>query len=374
MSRLIIIITESHISMKKPYYLFSSGRLRRKQNTLFLEKTQAIRQPGDNPNDTGVPPDAPIAGRHPFPVEQVESIHLFGEIDINTKLITFLAKHQIPTFCFDYYGNFTASLYPRDYLLSGNLKVKQVQHYLQKQKRLILARAFVNASMANILRVLKYYATRTEGKYTQTIKESIQQIECLSGQTQQIKSISELMGLEGNSREMYYRSWPAILGKEGEKFPFDKRTRRPPSNELNALISFGNSLCYTTCMRQIYRTALDPTISFLHEPGVRRFSLSLDLAEIFKPLLVDRAIFRLIKTATIQPKHFESRLGGVYLKETGRKIFVEHWNERLRKTIQHRTLKRKISYERLIRLECYKLTRHLMEPKKDTYNGFRLWW
>lgn len=360
--------------MKRPYYLFSSGRLRRRQNTLFLEKSQTPRLPGDHPNDTGIPIDAPIAGKLPFPVEQVESIHLFGEIDINTKLITFLAKHKIPTFCFDYYGNYTASLYPRDFLLSGKLRIQQVQHYLQKKRRLTLAKAFVSASLINILRVLKYYAPRLKDCASQKVQETIRYVETQLNQIKQVTSVPELMGLEGNSREAYYKSWPAILGEVGKQFPFDKRTRRPPSNELNALISFGNSLCYTTCIRQIYRTALDPTISYLHEPGVRRFSLSLDLAEIFKPLLVDRAIFRLIKTQTIQPKHFEPHLGGVYLNEKGRQIFVEHWNERLRKTIQHRSLNKKISYDRLVRLECYKLIRHLMDPKNDPYKGFQLWW
>lgn len=360
--------------MKRPYYLFSNGRLRRKQNTLFLERKEYARSPGDDLQDTGLPPDAPEAGRHPFPVEQVESIHLFGEIDINTKLITFLARNNIPAFCFDYYGNFTATLYPRDYLLSGKLRVKQVKAYLQQKQRLALAKAFIESAMYNILRVLKYYAGRTAGPEATRIQETIAYVEQQSCRIPELQAIDELMGLEGNTREAYYRVWPAILGDMGEDFPFEHRTRRPPSNRMNALISFGNSLCYTSVIRQIYRTAMDPTISFLHEPGERRFSLSLDIAEIFKPLLVDRAIFRLIKTGAIQARHFEDRLGGVYLNETGRKVFVEHWDQRLRKTIHHRSLNRKVSYERLIRLECYKLTRHLMDPKTETYTGFRMWW
>ena len=170
------------------------------------------------------------------------------------------------------------------------------------------------------------------------------------------------------------RAWPALLGEAAAAFPFERRERRPPSNEMNALISFGNALCYSATLRQIYRTALDPTISYLHEPGDRRFSLALDLSEIFKPLLVDRAIFRLVKTGAITPKHFESRLGGVYLSDKGRRVFVGHWDERLRQTVQHRTLDRKVSYERLIRLECYRLVRHLCDPQADPYAGFKMWW
>lgn len=360
--------------MKKAYYLFSHGRLRRKQNTLFLEKRMGERSPGDAPDDTGVPPDAPLAGKHPFPIEQVEAIHLFGEIDLNTKLITFLARHRVPTFCFDYYGNYTACLYPRDYLLSGKLRVRQVQHYLYNQRRYVLARAFVDAALFNMLRVLKYFSGRAGEQAGDELQQAITYLTDLAAQTPGQQSIEGLMGIEGKCREAYYRAWPAILGQAAQHFPFEQRSRRPPSNELNALISFGNSLCYTTCIRQIYRTSLDPTISYLHEPGVSRFSLALDLAEIFKPLLVDRAIFRLIKTGAIQPRHFEPHLGGVYLKENGRKIFVKHWEERLRKTIYHRQLNRKVSYERLVRLECYRLTRHLMDWRNDPYEGFHMWW
>ncbi|MEM6264339.1 MAG: type I-B CRISPR-associated endonuclease Cas1b [Bacteroidota bacterium] len=357
--------------MKKPYYLFSNGRLRRKHNTLFLERKEYARNPGEALEDTGAPPDAPIAGKHPFPIEHVESLHLFGEIDLNTKLISFLAQHKVPAFCFDYYGNFTATLYPRDFLLSGRLHVRQVQAYLKKSHRLALARTFVDTALHNMLRVLKYYSSRMP---TVGLGTGIEWMEAQREGLVAVASIEELMGMEGNCRERYYSLWPLILGESGRAFPFERRSRRPPSNSLNALISFGNSLCYTTVIRQIYRTALDPKLSYLHEPGERRFSLALDLAEVFKPLLVDRAIFRLIKTGSIKPKHFEDRLGGVYLSETGRRIFVEHWDNRLRQTIQHRTLNKKVSYERLIRLECYRLIRHLMDPKNEVYEGFRMWW
>ncbi len=358
--------------MKRSYYLFSNGRLRRRQNTLRLERHDDERSPGADAADDGAPSGEPTGDKVPFPVESVESIYCFGEIDVNSKLVTFLAQNSIPLFFFDYYGNYTASLYPRDYLLSGRLKVAQVQHYLWSKKRLFLAQAFVAAALYNILRVLKYYAPRLGGKAAAQMEATAAQIEAEAEGIEAVNDIPELMGIEGRSRDAYYQAWPAILGT-GD-FPFEKRERRPPSNELNALISFGNSLCYTSCLRQLYRTALDPTVSYLHEPGDRRFSLALDLAEVFNPLLVDRAIFRLVKTGQLQPKHFEDRLGGVYLKETGRKVFLEHWDERLRQTIRHRRLGRKVSYERLVRLDAYRLVPHLCDPKEDPYEGFQMWW
>ena len=360
--------------MKRPYYLFSNGRLCRRQNTLCLERSNGERSPGAELNDDGTPTGEPTGEKTPFPVESAESLYLFGEIDVNAKLVTFLAQHHVPAHFFDYYGNYTATLYPREHLLSGQTKVRQVACYQDAARRIELARAFVEAATYNIGRVLKYYASRLDGTAAREAASVTALIEQERARIEHIDTVAELMGLEGHVRSAYYRAWPQLLGKAGAAFPFERRERQPPSNELNALISFGNSLCYALCLKQLYHTALDPTISFLHEPGERRFSLALDVAEVFKPILVDRAIFRLIKTRQLQPKHFEERLGGVYLKETGRKTFVEHWDERLRQTIEHRRLGRKVSYARLVRQEGYRLVRHLCDPEGDPYEGLKMWW
>jgi len=141
---------------------------------------------------------------------------------------------------------------------------------------------------------------------------------------------------------------------------------------LNALISFGNSLLYATTLGAIYRTQLRPTISFLHEPGDRRFSLALDISAVFKPLLVDRLIFKVLNTKMLGTDDFDKDLNYCYLKEKGRKVFVQEYDQRLKTTISHRNLGRKVSYRRLIRLECYKLIKHLMGVQE--YRGFRAWW
>lgn len=359
--------------MKRPYYLFSNGRLKRHHNSLLLERGDDTRQPDDTPDDDGTPSGQLIGNKVPFPVEAVDSLFLFGELDINTKLITFLAQQQVPVFCFDYYGNHTSVLMPRAAQLSGRLHIQQAQHYLSARKRLTLARAFVESAMFNISRVVKYYSTRVDEP--SELLAALDSFEQARSTLEQCADIPTLMSSEGRVRDTYYQLWPRMLGEAvTAKFPFTKRERRPPSNELNALISFGNAMCYAAVLRQLYRTALDPTIAYLHEPGDRRYSLALDVAEVFKPLLVDRAIFRLLKTGAITPKHFEARLGGCYLTEAGRKVFVNHWDERMNQTVQHRGLGRKVSYQRLVRLECYQLVRHFCDPQEDTYRGFHMWW
>ena len=150
------------------------------------------------------------------------------------------------------------------------------------------------------------------------------------------------------------------------------RSKQPPENEINALISFGNMLCYTLCLDMIYHTQLNPTISFLHEPGTRRYSLALDLAEVFKPLLVDRTIFRVLNKREIQAQHFHTELNHCLLNENGKRIYLKIFEERLQETIKHRSLRRSVSYKHLVKLECYKLSKHILGIEE--YKPFKAWW
>jgi CRISPR-associated protein Cas1 len=111
-----------------------------------------------------------------------------------------------------------------------------------------------------------------------------------------VTDIKMLKGIEGNIRKTYYDAWNEIVSAE---INFDKRVKRPPDNMINTLISFLNSLMYTKVLSEIYQTQLNPTISYLHEPSEKRFSLALDVAEIFKPILVDRLIFSLLNKKMI---------------------------------------------------------------------------
>lgn len=177
------------------------------------------------------------------------------------------------------------------------------------------------------------------------------------------------MGLEGRLRNHYYAQ---VDARAPEEFRLGNRNKHPPGNRANALMSFGNGLCYAMVLNEIYKTQLNPTISYLHQPSERRFSLALDISEVFKPFMVDRLIFRLINLKMIQPKHFEQEFEGTFLNEKGRKVFLTAWDERLGETIHHRQLKKQVSYRNLVRLECLKIVKHLLDEKQ--YTPFRMWW
>lgn len=183
------------------------------------------------------------------------------------------------------------------------------------------------------------------------------------------KSIEELMGMEGNIRKRYYAAWNAIIN---QNINFEKRVMHPPDNMINSLISFVNSLVYTRILSEIYHTQLNPTISYLHEPGVRRFSLCLDLSEIFKPLIGDRLIFSLLNKNQITEDSFTEELNFLHLKKSASQLIASEFENRMKQTIMHKEIGRQVSYQYLMRLECYKLIKHLLGEKE--YEGFRIWW
>ena len=330
--------------MKRNYYITKSGRLKRKDNTLYLEF-----ESGD---------------RKTIPIEDVEGLYIMGELDLNTKLLNFLAQQKIPVHVFNYYGYYSGSYYPREHLNSGFLLVNQVECYRDMERRLVIAKELIQSAAHNILRNLKYYRNRKPG-----LDAYISDIEAKLPEIGKSTDIMKLMAWEGHIRERYYDSFNVILDLEEE---FTKRTKRPPDNMINALISFGNSLMYATTLGEIYHTQLNPTVSYLHEPGNRRFSLSLDIAEIFKPIIIDHIIFKLINTKMLGEKDFEKDVNFCYLSESGRKIFLREYDDRLTTTIKHRKLKRNVSYRRMIRLDCYKLEKYIAGIEE--YKAFRAWW
>ena len=248
-------------------------------------------------------------------------------------------------------------------MLSGKVLIAQTDAYMKHKKRLIIAQKLVDGAAFNMLKNLRYYSNRDKDTSVQ-----IERIEALVQLIPATTDVDMLMGIEGNIRISYYEAFAIII----TSFEMGNRTKQPPSNEVNAMISFVNSMCYTLCLDMIYHTQLNPTISFLHQPGERRFSLALDIAEIFKPLLADRLIFSLLNKKQVQQNDFDVKVNSCLLKDSGRKIVVKAWDEKLNETIKHRSLGRNVSYKHLVKLECYKLSKHILEIEE--YKPFKTWW
>lgn len=330
--------------MKKDIFVFQNGTLARRDNTLMLEIEEK---------------------KHYIPVTDVASIHFFGEVDVNKSLLEFATENHILLHYYNYYGYYVGTYYPREYLNSGFVILQQCSAYLDYARRLELARKFIEGASKNIIQILKYYQRREKD-----LSGEIQQIselhELLAGQD----TVEKIMAIEGNIRQIYYKSFNKIIAKEA--FFFEKRTKRPPEDKINALISFGNTIVYNTVLSQIYQTQLDPRIGYLHSTNDRRFSLNLDIAELFKPLLVDRAIFTLLNRKVITASDFKNEMGGVLLKDKARKCFIEEIIEKLNTTVSLPGIGHRVSYRGLIRMEAYKVQKYLTE--NQDYEPFIMRW
>lgn len=325
-------------------YIYNPGKLSRKDNTL-----QFVTDNGD---------------KRDLPVERVRDIYVMSEMQFNTSLINLLSKNGIAVHFFNYYNFYTGSFYPREQLLSGNLLIHQTKHYTDPDKRMIIARKFVQGAASNIYRNLRYYNGR--GK---DVKEIMDDIDVYRINIDKAKTIQELMGYEGNIRKRYYDAWPVIINQEIE---FEKRVMHPPDNMMNSLISYVNSMIYTKVLTEMYQTQINPTISYLHEPGERRFSLSLDIAEIFKPLIGDRLIFSLLNKNQITEKSFTKDLNFLHLEKNASQLIASELEKKMNTTIKHKDLGREVSYRYLMRLEVYKLIKHILGEKD--YESFEMWW
>ncbi|MGC8726254.1 MAG: type I-B CRISPR-associated endonuclease Cas1b [Thermoplasmata archaeon] len=361
--------------MKTNYYILRNGKLTRKENTVYFifakeenaeNKSVFISEMDgeETPVETENVSEKPEYEKRILPIEQIGAIYAYGRVSISSGVISILSKYKIPVYFFGYYGHYESALFPSESLLSGDMHVRQAEFYINSEKRLIIAKKFIEGASKNILKNLEYY--QNEGK---NLSEEIILIKNHVSNLNSYKSISELMAIEGTIRNLYYTTFQKILKNT---FQFSGRTKHPPDNPINAMISFGNSLLYTATINSIYHTQLSQTISFLHEPSERRFSLSLDVSEIFKPLLVDRTIFKLVNKDIIEENDFVKELDGCLLNKAGKEKFVRDFEERLRTTIKHRNLGRNVTYERLIYLECLKLSKHLLGVEE--YTPFVIWW
>ena len=317
-------------------YITSMGELSRKDNSLCFRKE----------------------GKNVYiPVENTKEIYCLNEVSINSKLLDFLASNNIVVHFFNYYEGYSGSYYPKNQYNSGKLLVKQVEKF--NSDRLVIARNIVAGIGVNIKEVLYHYYKHNKKEVKKTIdwitKDFFRRVEDST-------NIKELMAIEGELWQRFYSEFKNFLP---EDFIMNKRVKRPPDNPINAMISFGNSLLYTKTISSIYRTHLDQRISFLHEPSEGRFSLSLDISEVFKSVIVYKTIFDLVNNKKIQvSKHFDKKVNYCLLNEEGRNVFITAFEERMESVFNHPKLKRRVSYRTAIKLDCYKLIKYIMEDKE----------
>jgi CRISPR-associated protein Cas1 len=319
----------------KTKYLMSMGTLSRKDNSLDFKNEK---------------------GHNYIPITEIREIYLMNEISLNTKLLSFLSQNNIIVHYFDYYGFYRGTFFPKEHYISGKLLLKQINAY--ENKRILIAKKIVLAISINIYNTLYHYYRHGNNEiydYLNYLKDDCK------NKIEKSKTINNLLAVEGEIWQLFYKNIKYIIN---QNIDFSRRVKRPPDNPMNAMISFGNSLLYTKTITQIYHTHLNQSISYLHELSKSRFSLSLDLSEAFKPIIVFKTIFDLINNKKINLKeHFNKKVNYCVLNEKGKEIFLINFEKRLDNKFDHKSLKRKISYNSAIKYDGYKLIKFLLEEK-----------
>ena len=181
------------------------------------------------------------------------------------------------------------------------------------------------------------------------------------------KDIRGLLILEAQARQMYYRCFNSIIDKPG--YLFEKRTKRPPRDPLNAMISFGNTILYNLFAAIIYQSSLDIRFGILHNSFHRPESLNLDMADLFKPIIVDRSIFTVLNRNMIDANRdfVEMENGAVYLSKHGKRVFIKEIENKLNQKIKVKDTQK--TYRTLMSEEVSKL--EMFFRKGETYKPYK---
>lgn len=330
--------------MDDNYHIFRNGELSREDDTLRFDSDDESTY---------------------IPVESVEAIYAHGQITYNTRLMAFLDQKQVELHVFDWTGSYAGSFIPNRGQTSGKAVVEQVKAYITQQHRLDLAAEFVRGSIHNMINIVGY-RQRQGGISLSNIKERLNAAE---SELINCETIVEILGTEATARKSYYDIYRTEIPNG---FDFEVREYYPPPDPVNALISYGNSILYSQCLSALRTTTLDPAVSYLHEPGDRRCSLALDIADIFKPVFIDRLLIRLLNRKQVTPSDFSHQGSAYSIDESARKTLLKEFEALLSETIEHPDLNRHVSYQHLLQLEAYKLKRHLLTD--EPYKAFRKWW
>lgn len=316
-------------------YIFSKGDMSRKDFSICFRKDNGLVY---------------------LPIKNIRELYCFNDITFSSKLLESLSRSGIVMHLFGYYGNYIGTFYPKDHLISGRVVIKQALAYENHEKRMHIAKAIINGIADNIYFTLYHYYRHGKANLKEYLDWLRSDVKIMLTKADNIKQV---LAVEGEIWARFYSSFQFFLPDD---FIINSRIKRPPDNPMNAMISFGNTLLYTKTVSQLYETHLNQSISFLHEPMERRFSLSLDISEVFKPIIVFKTIFECVNNRKITvEKHFDKKMNYALLNELGRKVFIEEFEKRLNSVYVHSKLRRKVTYKSSIKLDGYKLIKYLME-------------
>lgn len=299
------------------------------------------------------------------PLVDVSHVVLLGNVQVSSQAVRELSSRGVPVAWLSSGGWLSGVL---DGMGHGRVTLRQAQYAAAASEagRLPLARAFVAAKILNARTLLR---RNLDDAGPGLLLELAQ----LAERATSAESMEVLLGLEGNAARLYFEQFGRLLrvtDPEGTAFDFTTRNRRPPKDAVNALLSFAYSMLTKDVAVAARLVGFDPYLGFLHQPRHGRLSLALDVMEEFRPILADSVVVNVINTGAVGPGDFLRRGVGVSLTPEGRKKFLRAWERRLAEQITHPVFGYRVSYRRVLEMQCRLLARHLLGELPE-YPGFK---
>ncbi len=317
----------------RTHFLMSAGRLRRQDNNLYFDRY----------DDEGE-----VTGTKILPINAIDEIYVLGRVDIDSYSLAFIADNNILLHFFSPFQSFRGNFFPNtsnSVNKSGFVLLQQLRSFDDVKHRLYIARQITRGQILNGASNCKRYSVSFDSSaYLDALEKA--------------QSIGEVMAAEGAFKKNYYQAWNSII-KNQRSFKFTTRSKRPPTDKINSLISYVNTRIYNVVLSEIYKTELDPRIGFLHEPNYRSLSLHLDIAEIFKPAIGDNIIFTMLNKNEITAKDFKTDSGRIrFTNEAVKKIELKF----IEKLTQQITIgEQKLTWRQVIRREVNRLKKTICE-------------
>ncbi len=299
-----------------------------------------------------------------IPPAEIECLNVYSSVVMAPNVFKLAAENNLTINFFNNFGDLLGRFIPERGFRNVKLPLLQLEMYQSEERRLGFAKGFVISSLHNIRINIRNY--RKQYGY-QECDRVIEHISDLEKKIKAAKTVNDVLTLEAQMRSLYYSCFDLFI--RNDEFEFKKRSKRPPMNEVNSMLSFGNTFLYNYIAMEINKTPLDIRVGCIHSTTRRLESLNLDFADMFKPLIVDRTVFTLINRRVVSKKlHFETESnGGVYLNKEGKRIFLSALYDKLDTAV---TVKgNSVPYSQIITDEIRSFCHVLKNNKK--YTGFR---
>ncbi|NUQ70602.1 MAG: CRISPR-associated endonuclease Cas1 [Chthonomonadales bacterium] len=282
-------------------------------------------------------------------LRELEQLVLVGPVDLTTPAMHTLIDHGVDTCFLTAGGRYRGRLAPAE---GKNVLLRQAQFRRidDAQFRLTMARTIVGAKLANCRYVLLRYARNHP---TPAVDEAAEALARAAASIDDQPDIDACMGAEGAAARAYFAAFGQMVRRE---FVFSERSRRPPLDPVNALLSFGYALTTTEIIGALASQGLDPDAGFMHALVYGRPALALDLLEEFRPLIADRIALKLINNGVLNESHFEpGEEGGVQMTEDGRAKYLRTYHEVLSREIKGGAEDDSVSFRKIFRTQAARM-------------------